>query len=457
MRDGKLRHLLGFVALFLFAATAAQVQAAPVAEEPKQIIAATYRIFATREGLVGQVTANGHIIQPRDRFVALPSWTVTSPNGSDKFRVRVTYKGRSVIAPVWDVGPWNTNDDYWSPNRRYRDLPVGRPMAEAAVFDGYNGGLDERGRRIRDPNGIDIADGTFWDDLQMTRDDWVEVSFLWLGADPGPGAAVVITPPAAVAPAVPPAPPAPPAKPVEVEAGAIAVDDGAAGYAPQGEPWSEAGCGLGGKHSWTKSTASPDKASASAAWAPQLPAPGFYELLAYIPECGGGATASARYRVFHDGATTEVTVDQQAHAGSWASLGTFHFGGDDNAQPRVELGDLAADEGRAVRFDAIAWAPRVDTAAPDARVVEIRRKDNGYQITWAGGDNMSGVATYDVQVRLLPKGGWTDWKLGVSDTGAWWGPDEGKHFAFRVRGADWAGNREPWPEGADMDTTQAVP
>ena len=67
------------------------------------------------------------------------------------------------------------------------------------------------------------------------------------------------------------------------------------------------------------------------------------------------------------------------------------------------------------------------------------------------------VPTYDVQVRLLPKGGWTDWKVGTSDTGAWFGPDEGKHFAFRVRGRDWAGNQEPWPEAADMETTQAVP
>jgi hypothetical protein len=450
MREGKLRRLLGVVILAIFVATAAQLEAAPTAEEEQQLLAPTYRIFATREGLVGRTTANGHVIQPRDRFVALPSWSVLSPKGSDKYRVRVTYKGRSVVAPVWDVGPWNTKDDYWSPNRRYRDLPVGMPMAAAAVLEGYNGGLDERGRRIRLPNGIDIADGTFWDDLQMTRDDWVEVSFLWLGADPGPGAAISVS-------ATLVGPQAPPAKPVEVEPGAVALDDGAAGYAPQGEPWSEAPCGLGGKHAWTGSTTNPAKATASAAWAPQLPGAGFYELLAYIPECNGVATSSARYKVFHDGAVTEVTLDQQAKAGSWASLGIYHFGGVDNDQPRVELGDLTADDGKAVRFDAMAWAPRIDTAAPDARVVEIRRKDNGYQVTWGGSDNMSGLATYDVQVRLLPKGGWSDWKLGVSETGAWFGPDEGKQFAFRVRGKDWAGNQEPWPEAADMETGQALP
>ncbi len=451
MTAGKLRRCLGLIVLVLVAVTAAQGQATPAAEAAQPNLAPTYRIYATREGLVGHTTANGHVIQPRDRFVALPSGTVVSPNGTDKFLVRVTYKGRSVTAPVWDIGPWNTKDDYWNANRRYSDLPVGRPMAEAAALSGYNGGRDERGRHIDSPNGIDIADGTFFDDLQMNRDDWVEVSFLWLGADPGPGAAVAILPPTNLSAAAAPA--APPAKPVEIEAGAVAVDDAGAGYAPQGAPWSEANCGAGGKHTWTKSTSDPAKASASAAWSPQLPAPGGYELLAYIPECGGVATTSARYRVFADGTTTEVTLDQQASAGTWASLGTFHFG---TAPPRVELGDLTADNGRVVRFDALAWAPRTDTTAPDARVVAIQRKANGYQITWGGSDDLSGLATYDVQVRVLPKGGWSDWKLGISDTGAWWGPDEGKHFAFRVRGKDAAGNQEPWPDGADMDTTQAT-
>jgi hypothetical protein len=449
MREPKLRSLLGLVVLALFAATAAHVRAAPNAEEPQQLFAPTYRIFATREGLVGRRTANGHQIQPRDHFVALPSWSVLSPKGSDQYRVRITYNGRSVIAPVWDVGPWNTQDDYWSPNRRYGDLPVGVPMAAAAVLDGYNGGRDEQGRRIRSPNGIDIADGTFWDDLQMNRDDWVEVTFLWLGADPGPGAAVTVG--ALGAPAKPVE-----AKPVAVEPNAIAIDDGAAGYAPQGEPWSEAACGLGGKHTLTGSTTNPAKASAKATWAPQLPGPGFYELLAYIPECGGAGTSSARYAISHDGAVTEVLVDQQGQAGNWASLGTYHFGGEGNPQPSVTLSDLTGDDGRVVHFDALAWASRTDTAPPDGRVAEIRRKDNGYQITWTGTDAMSGIATYDVQVRLLPKGGWTDWKVGVSDTGAWWGPDEGKQFAFRARAHDWAGNVAPWADAADMDTSQAA-
>jgi hypothetical protein len=456
MSEGHLRRSLVIVILALMTAAAAQVNAAPPAEEAQQKAAPTYRVFATREGLVGRMTGNGHIIKPRDRFVALPSWAVLSPKGTNKFSVRLTYKGRSVVVPVWDVGPWNTKDDYWNANRRYSDLPVGRPMAHAAYYDGYNGGLDERGRRINNPNGIDIADGAFWDDLGMTRNDYVDVTFLWLGYDPGPGNATPVTPPSEPAgPPAAPAAPAAPAKPVEVEAGATTVDNGDAGYSANGPHWEEAACGMGGKHAFTKSTDVAAKATSAASWSPQQLSPGFYELKVYVPECGGAATGSARYKVTHDGAATEVTVDQQANAGQWVSLGTFHFEGATNEQARLELSDLTADSGRAVRFDVAAWAPRADSAAPDATITAIARKDSGYQVTWGGSDDLSGIATYDVQVRLLPKGGWTDWRLATAETGAWWGPDEGKQFAFRARARDWAGNLEPWAEQADMDTTQA--
>jgi len=451
MTEGKLRRFLGLAILALMVTLTAQAQASPPAEESRPALAPTYRIFATREGLVGHRTANGHIIQPRDRFVALPSWTVLSPRGSDTFRVRLTYKGRTVIAPVWDVGPWNTTDDYWNVNRRYKDLPVGMPMAQAAVLHGYNGGRDERGRRIQDPNGIDIADGTFWDDLGMTRNDWVEVTFLWLGADPGPGNAVPIEVPAP-APAPPPAPP--PARPVTVEPGAIAVDNSDPGFAASSAPWSEAACGLGGTHAWVPSTGDPAQAVARATWTAQLPGAGFYELRAYIPECGERATASARYVIYHDDGMSEARIDQQAGAGTWVALGTFRFGAN-GAAPRVELSDLTGDERRIVRYDALAWSLRQDGAPPAAQVTGIRRKDNGYQITWGGTDDLSGIASYDVQVRRLPRGGWTDWKREVEVTTAWFGPDEGKHFAFRVRARDRAGNVQPWPEEAQMDTTQA--
>jgi hypothetical protein len=145
----------------------------------------TYRLYATREGLVGGRTANGHVIAGRDHFVALPSRRgLNAANGARDYQVQLCYPrtGRCETAPVWDVGPWNTTDDYWNPagtRQSWTDLPQGRPEAQAAYENGYNGRRDGFGRTVANPAGIDLADGTFWDGLGMTTNDWVDVTFLW--------------------------------------------------------------------------------------------------------------------------------------------------------------------------------------------------------------------------------------------------------------------------------------
>jgi hypothetical protein len=99
-------------------------------------VAPTYRIYATRLGMVGGRTANGHRITKRDHFVALPSRRSLSSNGGREYMVRITYNGRSTVAPVYDVGPWNIHDNYWDEHReRFNDLPRGWPQHHAAYFD----------------------------------------------------------------------------------------------------------------------------------------------------------------------------------------------------------------------------------------------------------------------------------------------------------------------------------
>jgi len=148
----------------------------------------TYKVFATREGLVGGTTANGHVIVARDHFVALPSRRGLSGKGAGDYSVRVCAdNGRCEWAPTWDVGPWNTRDDYWSPpdvRQEWKDLPQGKPESQAANQDGYHGGKDQFGRKVANPAGIDLADGTFWDGLKLTDNSWVTVTYQWTGSDP---------------------------------------------------------------------------------------------------------------------------------------------------------------------------------------------------------------------------------------------------------------------------------
>ncbi len=159
----------------------AQTVAQTLAARPRA--AHSYRVFATREGLVGGTTANGHVIRERDHFVALPSRRGLAPRGSGDYTVKVCSDGgRCEWAPVWDVGPWNTTDDYWNPSdtrQSWPDVPQGVPQAQAAYDDKHNGGRDQFGRQVRNPAGIDLADGTFWDGLGLRDNSWVTVTYLW--------------------------------------------------------------------------------------------------------------------------------------------------------------------------------------------------------------------------------------------------------------------------------------
>lgn len=170
-----------FLALILSFVIPSLARADDSTSETPEARGVTYRVYATREGMVGSTTANGHLIKPHDRFVALPCGDVLSKDGRTDFSVRLSYKGRTAVAPVWDVGPWNHDDNYWEPIRNLGiDLPLGMPQAQMAYYDNYNDGKDQKGRLVLSPAGIDLADGTFWDDLGMTGNDWVDVTFLWL-------------------------------------------------------------------------------------------------------------------------------------------------------------------------------------------------------------------------------------------------------------------------------------
>jgi hypothetical protein len=84
------------------------------------LFAQPYTVYATQEGLAGQCCTappNNHTIATLDWFVALPSPYILNNQNSWNSRVRVVYNNISIIAPVWDIGPWNVDDDYWNPDQ----------------------------------------------------------------------------------------------------------------------------------------------------------------------------------------------------------------------------------------------------------------------------------------------------------------------------------------------------
>jgi hypothetical protein len=51
----------------------------------------TFKVYATREGLVGHTTANGHKVLSSDHFVSLPSAGSLSAKGKNYYSVSAAY------------------------------------------------------------------------------------------------------------------------------------------------------------------------------------------------------------------------------------------------------------------------------------------------------------------------------------------------------------------------------
>jgi hypothetical protein len=115
-------------------------------------------VLATREGLVGQRTSSGYIIDTVVRFVALPSRRAL-------FRdVRVTnpLTSKAVLAQVLDVGPHNDSDDSYV-------FGEARPLAEAGIsFGTYS---------AKNRAGIDLGEAV-WHYLGMVDNSLVEWEFI---------------------------------------------------------------------------------------------------------------------------------------------------------------------------------------------------------------------------------------------------------------------------------------
>lgn len=126
-------------------------------------------VQATREGLVGKMTATGTIITARLPFVALPSVRALG-----RFvRLFNPKNGRTAFAFVDDVGPWNETDHGYVFQTATRPGstwggPTVRPAAES--------GTDTRGRKTNGA-GIDLSE-CIWGKLLMLDNGPVLWEFL---------------------------------------------------------------------------------------------------------------------------------------------------------------------------------------------------------------------------------------------------------------------------------------
>lgn len=112
---------------------------------------------------------------------------------------------------------------------------------------------------------------------------------------------------------------------------------------------------------------------------------------------------------------------------------------------------------RPLRVDVVVGKGVGDTVPPESEVLPlpVYTSDPEIAVRWAGKDDPkgSGIASYDIQYRIIPQGAWTDWKNGTSDTQATYEGQNGYTFGFRSRARDAAGNVEAWRDEPDAYTT----
>ncbi len=101
----------------------------------------------------------------------------------------------------------------------------------------------------------------------------------------------------------------------------------------------------------------------------------------------------------------------------------------------------------------------VDLSPPTSQVEALAPYQRAaFLVRWAGQDNLSGVAAYDLQYCVdscnLTRSVWHNWLTATPQTAAEFSAvEEGHTYYFRSRARDLAGNVEDWPKVPDAFTT----
>ena len=125
--------------------------------------------------------------------------------------------------------------------------------------------------------------------------------------------------------------------------------------------------------------------------------------------------------------------------------------GSDGANKRVYL-RLRDVNARAAQV--VTGTVNVDTTPPSSLMADLPLVSSSQiHLNWYGFDNLSGVASYDLQVRIGASGSWTPLLTGTTATSATFVGVPPNTYFFRVRAIDIAGNIETYPLTYDTFTT----
>lgn len=155
-------------------------------------------------------------------------------------------------------------------------------------------------------------------------------------------------------------------------------------------------------------------------------------------------------------------IEYRINGGTWTSWQTrtsstsasFRNIAPDGA--RVDFRARATDNaGNRGSFTGTQTNTTVDTVPPVATMGALAAVQpfSSFFVNWSGTDNLSGVASYDVQFQIN-EGPWQSLIEGTQTTSFQvTGALSGQQFGFRVRATDNAGNVQTWPSLPQAETT----
>lgn len=144
-------------------------------------------------------------------------------------------------------------------------------------------------------------------------------------------------------------------------------------------------------------------------WTPTLPQRSMYEVLVYIPSTYATAT-TAKYKVFFDGGSSVVTINQNNYSNQWVSLGTFVFAAGNTGY--VQLGDGTGIQGQYIAFDAVKWHKigALDNTDPTVAVQPLTGwKTADFAASYTDSDNAGGSGVECRYYQVLENNG-SEWR-----------------------------------------------
>lgn len=156
----------------------------------------------------------------------------------------------------------------------------------------------------------------------------------------------------------------------------------------------------------------------------------------------GAIAEEVSFDVYYDSAWHSIGRDRNRFNGWSTAWNTV-----DTPDQIVSLRAIASDtNGIATTLTAQNLTLDRFAPVPSIAVPGFPPADGAFIVNWSGSDNLSGVASYDVQYRDRPDGGWVDWQSQTTETYAVF-VGEGEHnYYFRVRARDRAGNLSAFSE-----------